>query len=664
MTTQQSTPNLDGYHWTPNGWFQIVHYNDNQPVPVTSVSRWVEGSNGWKYTHHHIEENTCTCNRGLNCLHKKAVEVLGDRVVQHYEEVEEPVRVKEPEPTKVKPTPVKRVVTPSTSSGSFKLSLYQEAILEAVKARIISKGSKPGLLIEALAGCGKSATLALIAGTLNELGVKPEECRLVVFGKKNQLDLSDKLSRVGYGWKDSVKTLHSLSLSVLNASGIKTKVNAYKYHNIGRDLGYLGTWRDNQYTVGSLVDGGLVGSDNDFIDLLDKLRLYCYEPVEDKVLELVELHNLDIHPANASNVAAIAKELLVEGLNQARLGVIDFTDMSWVLVQLQDQCKGAIQTLRSKLRFVALDECQDTDQLQIEVLKLLIDPQRSFLCAVGDRYQAVYNFRGCLSNGLETIAQVFNCESLPLPVNYRCGIKHLAFVRELFPAIGILPHDGASEGSIRFIRSSELEFLFADKNGDYLGLCRKNAPLVQTALKLLSKGLPVKIKDKALGDRLVALVKKVAPKYSHHNFVQDLTTYSSKELERTKTFANHEKYMADLYDKLDALMALFEAFEPMTLKAWKDTVDRIFDQSGYEKAINLYSIHSGKGGEAKDAFIINPQSLPLVFKDASEEQIQQEWNLLYVALTRAKETLTIAIEEKDGEYLWPSWAPERMRVFS
>lgn len=663
MTTQQSTPNLEGYTWTKDGWFNITVYNDAVPVPYTTVSRWVEGSSGWKHTVHSIEEADCSCGRN-NCLHKKAVTQLGDRVVQHHKKVEEPVKVETPKPMQFKSAPVKRLVPPSTSSVSFKLSKYQEDVLEAVKARITSTGVKSGLLIEALAGCGKSATLALIAGTLNDLGVKSEECRLVVFGKKNQLDLSNKLGRVGYGWKDSVKTLHSLSLSVLNASGIKTRVNVYKYHNIGRDKGYLGTWHDNIYTVGSLVDSGLVGSDGDFIDLLDKLRLYCYEPVEDKVLALIEAHSLDIHPANAGKVAVIAKEILVEGLAQARLGVIDFTDMSWALVQIQDQCRGAINALQSQLKFVALDECQDTDQLQIEVLKLIIDPQRSFLCAVGDRYQAVYNFRGCLSNGLETIAQVFNCESLPLPINYRCGVKHLEFVRELFPHIGILPHDGASQGSIRFIRSSELELLFANKNGDYLGLCRKNAPLVQTALKLLAKGLPVKIKDKALGDRLVALVKKVAPKYSCHNFVQDLTAYSSKELERTKTFANHAKYMADLYDKLDALLALFEAFEPKTLKAWKETVDHIFDQSGYEKAINLYSIHSGKGGEAKDAFIINPQSMPLVFKDASEEQIQQEWNLLYVALTRAKETLTIVIEEKDGEYLWPSWVPERMRVFS
>ncbi|HBB34470.1 MAG TPA: hypothetical protein DDZ80_21165 [Cyanobacteria bacterium UBA8803] len=37
-----------------------------------------------------------------------------------------------------------------------------------------------------------------------------------------------------------------------------------------------------------------------------------------------------------------------------------------------------------------VDESQDTDQLQIELIALLIEPGQSFIIAVSDRYQSIY----------------------------------------------------------------------------------------------------------------------------------------------------------------------------------------------------------------------------------------------------------------------------------
>jgi superfamily I DNA/RNA helicase len=182
---------------------------------------------------------------------------------------------------------------------------------------------------------------------------------------------------------------------------------------------------------------------------------------------------------------------------------------------------------------------------------------------------------------------------------------------------------------------------------------------------LLSQGLPVKIKDKSLGDKLVALVKKIDSKFDPETFPEKVDAYLDRERERVKKYPNAAQLMDDAMDRVGAIMALFEVYYPKTLKDWKTVVDRIFTESEYTSAINLYSIHSGKGGEGKDVIILNPQSMPLIYKGMTRSQRNQEDNLLYVALTRAIECLTVVIEKDAADNdIWPSWVPERMRVFS
>ena len=73
-----------------------------------------------------------------------------------------------------------------TSDGNL-LTKEQFDILEAVRSRL-PQAKKKGLLIEALAGTGKSTMLAEIAKVLKSEKLSPLECRFVVFGRKNKQD--------------------------------------------------------------------------------------------------------------------------------------------------------------------------------------------------------------------------------------------------------------------------------------------------------------------------------------------------------------------------------------------------------------------------------------------------------------------------------------------
>jgi superfamily I DNA/RNA helicase len=544
------------------------------------------------------------------------------------------------------------------------LSIYQKKILAAIRDRLPQK-QKKGLLVEALAGCGKSFTLGEIGKVLRDEGVRPSECRFVVFGKKNQLDLQGKMkSEVGVEWGSSVSTLHSLGRSIL-ASQLRLDVKGWKYSDIAKKNQFIAYHEYGTRVTGELGRGEnpAIESDHAFLDLLEKLRLYCLDATEENVRFLACKHHIGIPNHGLKAVTDAADKCLSEGIKQGLAGRIDFTDMSWLVWKCRDLFSGSIASVRESLRFVAVDECQDTDQLQIEVLSLLVDPAKSFLCCVGDRYQAVYNFRGCLADGLNRMKEKFDCEALPLPINYRCGKNHLSFVRELFPYIQIQPHQDAPEGEIRCIRESDFLSIFDDPEGDYFGICRRNAPLLKYAIWLLSNQIPAKIKDKSLGDKLVKMVAQISPKYHPETFPEAIAAYEISERLRFERYPDSEQRISDLQDKMEAISALFDAYTPPTLEDWEKVINRIFEESD-RHAVNLYTVHSGKGGEGENTFILAPHSMPLRHKKQSSEELDQEWNLLYVSLTRAKQILWLVIENDDkGEPRWPEWLPGRMEKF-
>ncbi|MEG4273841.1 MULTISPECIES: UvrD-helicase domain-containing protein [unclassified Microcoleus] len=554
----------------------------------------------------------------------------------------------------------------------LKLSQYQSGILQAIQQRCEVPAGKPikGLLIEALAGTGKSFTLVEICSLLRDLGVKPEQARLVVFGRKNKEDLATKLGvRVGRLWKNSVSTLHSLSYQILrealNTDHKTFKLQNWKYEDIAANLGFIRrteyVGKNRQYIPGNLFSNSpedkIRELEREFLQLLELLRLYCFPPYLDSIAELVELHNLDI-PVNY-DVATAATQCLKVGLHDAITNfVIDCTDMSWVLWMHRDKCKGTLEKWRSQFRMIAVDECQDTDVLQLNILSLLVDPAKNFLVAVGDKHQAVYSFRGCVSDGVEKFTELFNCETLQLPVNYRCGRSHLELVRKIFPHIPIEPHPGAGEGEIKILKHDEFLSLFQDESKSYIGVCRKNAPLLIYAIKLLAAGKPAKIKDKSLGKRVLDEVSHVITKsklpYEVETFPQALASYETRERDRLLKYKDSEARISLLTDMLAAVLALFEAYQPSDLGEWTLVVDKIFDESDGKRCINLYSIHSGKGGEGDVAFILEPELMPFSHKGQTPEEKEQENNLLYVALTRPKEVLALVLAEdkSPGDISW------------
>ncbi|NES64736.1 MAG: ATP-dependent helicase [Okeania sp. SIO2D1] len=568
-----------------------------------------------------------------------------------------------------------------SSDGHF-LTKEQFNILEAVRDRL-SQANKKGLLIEALAGTGKSTMLAEIAKALKDEKLSPLECRFVVFGRKNKADLANKLSEIK--WEKSVQTLNSLGYEMLRDALGKShkqfRLNNGKYEKIAQDKGYL----DSYNKWGNKIAGNLqienhngevgIKSKADFVDLIDKMRLHCYfvdEISKDDVWEIAGKYGIEIFKSKLSEVTQAVCDVLETGLEDGinKLN-IDFLDQSWLLWHDQNVYKNIFNKWSNKLKVISIDECQDTDLLQIEFIKLLHNESNNFIIAVGDRFQAIYSFRGAMTDGIDVISKKFNCEKMPLTTNWRCGKKHLKLVRDIYPNINIKPSPTAPDGEIRIIKENHFLDIFdeSDRSLSFFGICRKNAPLLIFAIRLLTAGYPARIKDRNLGAKLLNKVKEVVRNnYDVNIFLNQVDNwfiFQANSINRLPEKVQEQK-LTELRDYRDCLVALFGKFQPKSLDDWKVEIDRIFDESTTaKKIIDLYTIHSGKGGEGHYTFILYPENMPIEYEKQSREERQQEQHMIYVSLTRclarAKGGILWLVLEGKEEVSYPKWLPHDYR---
>jgi ATP-dependent helicase/nuclease subunit A len=121
--------------------------------------------------------------------------------------------------------------------------------------------------------------------------------------------------------------------------------------------------------------------------------------------------------------------------SKRRAGVLDFQDL---LVLTRDLLRDRVDvrdSLRSRFRFLLLDELQDTDPVQMELVKLLCGGgfEHGMLFAVGDHKQSIYRFRGAEVGLFRDLRRAIAPEGrLGLTRNYRSQPGVLAFVNALF----------------------------------------------------------------------------------------------------------------------------------------------------------------------------------------------------------------------------------------
>lgn len=486
---------------------------------------------------------------------------------------------------------------------TFQPSKFQQAIFDWTEAHIDQPGA---LIVEAVAGSGKTTTIVQAADMIPTT----DKAVFLAFNKSIATELGNKLP-------DHVesKTLNALGFGACryNVQG-QIKVE----RNKTRDLIRKHLDDDAAEVMGELMN--LIGKakSHGLIPSGMPVPNGTYEATTEKWTTLMDRYDIDPNgiEGGAATFIKWADVILREGLKLELL--IDFDDQLYHPVALNYNTWG--------YDWIIIDEAQDVSHVQRVLLRKFF---KSRLIAVGDSRQAIYGFRGADSNSLANIGRVFKAETLPLSISYRCPRKVVEVAQQIVPHIEC--SDTANDGEVLHPKEWQIDS-FSETD---LVVCRNTAPLIELAYKCIAEGKAVHVMGREIGKGLINVIRKAGGR--NHlaltlvDFEPKLIAWTDKQLKKAK---DDETKQAAVTDKLDCLRVLGAGLDTVTELV--SAIEKIFDDRS--TGTTLATVHKAKGLEAERVFILEPDLMPSPWA-RKEWQIEQENNLLYVAVTRALETL-------------------------
>ncbi|WP_040928989.1 DNA helicase PcrA [Nosocomiicoccus massiliensis] len=171
----------------------------------------------------------------------------------------------------------------------------------------------------------------------------------------------------------------------------------------------------------------------------------------------------------------------------------------------------------------------------------------------------------------------------------------------------------------------------AIKDADFIGLSKKNAENLAQLLSVL-ENLKAKSKFMSITD----LVDEILHDTGYLNMlIRENTLESNSRIENLEEFKTVTKEFDETHTIGDEL--LFDFLSDMALVSDQDSVDDT-------DAVTLMTIHASKGLEFKVIFIVGLEEglFPSYRSMDTEEELEEERRLMYVAITRAMERLIIS----------------------
>ncbi len=476
----------------------------------------------------------------------------------------------------------------------FEPSKYQIEIWKTIEH------TNNSIAVGAVAGSGKTTTITCALKLLP----KGKEAIFLAFNKSIVKELSTRVPETV-----SVSTLHSFGCRTLMMNWGRLKISENKVFNLGVKLS--DRWNINE-------------SENKFSyvarinKLVDFMRYNLVELNVDAINELADSYGIPIYgeePEHAMELLALS--------NKHAMTEIDFADMIY---------QPAIRDVKiKKYPYVLLDEAQDLNRAQQVMVQKIIEPKNGRLIAVGDPYQSIYGFAGADHKSYERIKlMVANTVELPLSVCYRCTKALVRHAQEIVPTIEF--SETAAEGI------DPVDGDYRDIEDGSFVLCRNTKPLVQLFIELIKMGKKANIKGKEIGASIVTLIDKTKQKtivgLLKHLVAHKVQLKTKLIKKGVIKFDTHPR-MIDLSEKMEIINILAKPFD--TTNQLKQYIDKIFLDDNLP-GIVLSTIHKAKGLEANKVYILMPSLMPSAYA-VSEDELQQEYNLIYVARTRAKKEL-------------------------
>ncbi|MDP3953311.1 MAG: 3'-5' exonuclease, partial [bacterium] len=407
----------------------------------------------------------------------------------------------------------------------------------------------------------------------------------------------------------------------------------------------------------------------------------------------------------ADEIESPLKEIFEEYEHSlAEQNAFDFDDLITKTVSFFEKNSTRLKKYQDRFDYILVDEYQDINKAQYLLVKLLAKGHGN-LNVVGDDQQSIYAFRGAdIKTFLDFAKDWPRTKIVHLGQNYRStgnivkaaagviGHNKLQIKKELWTenktgaAVGVMGA-GSAEGEADIIASLILSRGFRESAilyrtnaqsraleqslnfhsipyqmyGGVKFYARKEIKDILACLKYafnpkdgVSKERIEKTFRKAPAGKLIASLPDLAKKLS----LMELIGFVLKTSDYFELVARKYENAEDRIENVRELITFASEFEDLgsfmervALLGANDSINRVGEK---DAPVKLMTIHLAKGLEFDDVYIagVNEGTLPHHRSFFSENDLEEERRLMYVAMTRAKENLTLSFYSLASRFLY------------
>lgn len=260
------------------------------------------------------------------------------------------------------------------------------------------------VLILAGAGSGKTKTLTHRIANLIKHGVKPDEILAVTFTNKAAKEMKDRLQQLIGGFKmPYMGTFH----------GIAVKILRIEADALGIDKNFVIYDVDDQMSLIRRILKELKLTDN---KQLKPKSIQAIISAEKNKGNGVEEYEASAYYPNQKSIAKVFYKYEDE---KRKAGALDFDDLLLYELELFKKHPEVRKKWQNKFQHILIDEYQDTNMVQYQIVKLLVNAKRN-ICVVGDDWQSIYSWRGADFTNILNFEKDFpGARCIKLEQNYR-----------------------------------------------------------------------------------------------------------------------------------------------------------------------------------------------------------------------------------------------------
>jgi DNA helicase-2/ATP-dependent DNA helicase PcrA len=272
-----------------------------------------------------------------------------------------------------------------------------------------------------VAGPGSGKTYSIVLRALNLLLLKkaaPQEIILCTFTEKAAFEMRDRLSaaaqKVEYKGDLSelrVSTIHGLCNQILTQQRHRTELG-HNFETLDELTELLFIFEHFAKIIGVEENGLFFGRWKTRWTAIQGARDY-FDKITEELIDPAELLS-----SNSTFLIALGKAYSTYAQLLLENNRVDFAHLQRIVYNLLLHNEH-VQALTANVRYVLVDEYQDTNYVQEQIVLKLTETTKN-LCVVEDEDQSLYRFRGAtVRNILEFEDRFPGCAVVKLTTNYR-----------------------------------------------------------------------------------------------------------------------------------------------------------------------------------------------------------------------------------------------------